>query len=195
MPSRDTSKSADPKVRIHLPMRDFLRDPIVESAAIAAPLARIWALSTRVELVRETLGMSLAGGVTQGHIAANSRVHWRGWKFGLPTNHHTLITQFAAPHPGRIGDPAAEFDGQDVAWFEDSQEKGRFATFHHMHLFRQYRHEVRLEDRIHFALPFGPLGQFAAQLLLAPHIRRLAQQRFAMIKRLAEGDGWQQWAD
>jgi ligand-binding SRPBCC domain-containing protein len=168
---------------------------IRESINVHAPLARCFALSTRVELVQKTLGMKLAGGVTTGHITANSRVVWRGWKFGLLTRHHTLITAFAPPHAGRPGDGVTEFEGQQVAWFEDSQERGRFATFRHEHLFRQQQHGVLLEDHIHFELPLGFMGQLAAKLLLAPHICRLARQRFAMIKELAEGDGWRAWVD
>lgn len=181
-------------------MRDFIHNPIRETAIIRAPLERCFALSTRVELVQRTLGMELVnrgveGGVTSGHITANSRVIWRGWKFGLPTEHRTLITAFEPPHLGHIGDLAAEFDGQSVGWFEDSQEHGRFAAFRHLHLFRQYRHDVRLEDRIHFTLPFGPLGRLAANFILAPYIRKLARRRFEMIKQLAEGEGWREWLE
>jgi ligand-binding SRPBCC domain-containing protein len=163
-------------------VRDSGDDIILERVTIRAPLERCFALSTRVELVQRTLGMKLIGGVTTGHITANSRVIWRGWKFGLPTEHHTLITAFEAPHDG-------------VAYFEDSQEQGRFASFRHEHLFRQRGEETELEDRVHFALPFGPFGRLAAKLLLAPHIRKLARQRFAMIKELAEGDGWREWLE
>ena len=168
---------------------------IRESITIHAPLGRCFALSTRVELVQKTLGMELVGGVTAGHITADSRVVWRGWKFGLLTQHHTLITAFEPPHAGCPGDGVAEFDGQQVAWFEDSQEQGRFATFRHMHLFLQQQHGVLLQDHIHFELPFGPMGRLAANLLLAPHIRRLARHRFAMLKELAEGEGWRMWVD
>lgn len=158
----------------------ILLPTIVESIQIHAPLDRCFALSTRVELVQRTLGMKLIGGVTTGHITANSRVHWRGWKFGLPTNHHTLITAFEPPH-------------NNTAYFEDSQERGRFATFRHEHFFSQHGDQTTLEDRVHFTLPFGPLGRLAATLLLAPHIRKLARQRFAMIKQLAETEGWRDW--
>jgi len=158
---------------------------IIVSTAIHAPIDRCFALSTRIELVQRTLGMKLvdsgeAGGVTTGHITANSRVHWKGWKFGLPTNHYTLITAFDPPH-------------NSTAYFEDSQERGRFATFRHEHFFKQQADHTTLEDRIHFTLPFGPLGRVAAALLLAPHIRKLARQRFAMIKQLAETEGWREW--
>jgi hypothetical protein len=175
--------------------------PIVLSATIAAPIERCFALSTRVELVQQTLGVKLVGDtddptlVTSGFITAHSRVHWRGWKFGLRTEHHTLITAFAPPHPGSVGDLFAQYDGQAVAWFEDSQEQGRFATFRHEHLFREHDQHTYLEDRIHFTLPFGPLGRLAAKFLLAPHIRKLARQRYALIKTLAEGEGWRKYID
>ena len=164
-----------------------MRDPIVESVTIHAPIARCFALSTRIELVQRTLGMKLvdtgvAGNVTTGHIAANSRVVWRGWKFGLPIEHHTLITAFESPHNG-------------LAYFADSQERGRFASYRHEHFFRQQGEETTLEDRVHFALPFGPPGRLATKLPLAPHMRTLVRQRFAMIKQLAEGEGWREWVE
>lgn len=165
-------------------MRDYLSNPIVERITIRAPLERCFALSTRVELVQKTLGMRLVGGMTAGNVGANSRVVWRGWKFGLPTSHHTLITAFEAPDSR---------SGVKEAMFEDSQERGRFASFRHVHLFEQVGEDTTLTDRIHFALPFGVLGKLAAEFLLAPHIRRLAQERFVMIKTLAEGDGWREW--
>jgi ligand-binding SRPBCC domain-containing protein len=163
-----------------------------ESITIKAPIGRCFALSTRVELVQRTLGMKLIDsgvddGVASGFIQANSRVIWRGWKFGLPTSHHTLITAFEAPHPG----PAGEI----VAMFEDSQERGRFASFRHEHFLREVNGFTELEDRVHFALPFGPLGWVVAKLVLEPHIRKLARQRFRMIKELAEGEGWREWTE
>jgi ligand-binding SRPBCC domain-containing protein len=171
-------------------MHNFVLDPILESITIHAPIARCFALSTRIELVKETLGMNLVADpapdyVASGHIVANSRVHWGGWKFGLPTHHHTLITGYAAPHTNS--------PNEQTAWFQDSQERGRFAFFQHDHFFRESNGTTTLNDEVRFTLPFGPLGSLTATLLLAPHIIRLARQRFARIKTLAEGDGWRAW--
>jgi len=181
-------------------MRDFLREPVTVSIAIAAPIERVFALSTRVELVQQTLGMKLVdnalpNAITAGHIAAHSRVVWSGWKFGLPTMHHTLITEFAVPE--------RQPTGEVTAYFQDSQERGRFAFFQHDHYFRQVYDPnnpaatiTELHDEVRFALPFGALGRAAAQWLLAPHILRLARRRFAMLKALAESDapnGWRAW--
>jgi hypothetical protein len=175
-----------------------------ESVIIRAPIARCFALSTRVELVKETLGMDLVADpapdyIASGHIVAHSRVHWHGWKFGLPTHHHTLITGFAAPHPAHLPELHAVSELQPVAWFQDSQAKGRFAFFQHDHFFRESPDPVSLQpittlaDEINFTLPFGPLGSLASTLLLAPYITRLARQRFARIKSLAESEAWRDW--
>jgi ligand-binding SRPBCC domain-containing protein len=177
-------------------MRDFTAEPITASAVIHAPIERVFALSTRVELVKETLGMNLVdsgveGGVFAGHIAEHSRVVWQGWKFGLPTSHHTLITGFDEPH--------REPTGEVIAWFQDSQERGRFAFFQHDHHFRQTytvgaeAPTTELHDEVRFRLPFGPFGALAATFLLAPHIQALCKQRFDRIKSLAEGEGWRDW--
>ena len=180
-------------------------ETVRDSAEVRAPLQRLWALSTRVELVKETLGMNLAGGVTSGFVEGGSRVIWKGWKFGLPTSHHTLITGYAAPQAAAAGPTGAlglhaEAEAQPVAWFQDSQERGRFSFFQHDHWLRERiaadGHLVTvLEDRVRFRLPFGPLGRIAALALGKPYIRRLVKRRFASLRKLAEGDGWRVWTE
>ena len=159
-----------------------------ETTTIHAPIERAFALSTNLALVQQTLGMTLIGGPESGSVVADSRVHWRGWKFGLPTDHHTLITGFEVPH----------IDGDArKAFFQDSQEQGRFAHFHHDHFFTQMEDSdvTTLEDHVHFALPWYFGGALAERLLLAPHIRRLARKRFALLKRIAESNAWRQYID
>lgn len=178
-------------------------DCVHDTALIEAPLDRVWALSRRVELVKNTLGMNPVGGLTSGFVEAGSRVVWKGWKFGLPTEHHTLITGYASPHkaeaePTLALELHAEYLEQRVAWFEDSQERGRFAFFQHDHWLRERvdgdgKPQTFLEDEVHFRLPFGGLGRLAAQFFLEPYIRRLVKRRFASLKALAEGEGWRQW--
>jgi ligand-binding SRPBCC domain-containing protein len=173
-------------------MRDYFANPIIESIVIHASIERCFALSTRVELVHKTLGMNLVDGITTGHIAANARVVWRGRKFGLMTEHHTLITAFEPPQIIDFPSGPAK-----AAFFQDSQERGRFASFRHDHFFRENivdgQPQTLLRDEIHFALPFGLLGKAVAKLIMEPHIKMLARTRFAMLKQLAEGDGWCEW--
>jgi len=166
-----------------------------ESIRIHAPIDRLFQLSTSLALVQQTLGMQpldtgVPNGLTSGHIVANSRVVWRGWKFGLPTQHHTLITGYEPPHPATDPNLTAQ------AFFQDTQERGRFAFFQHDHHFTEFPDPAthapitELRDEVRFTLPFGPLGQIAARLLLQPHVRSLCRQRFALLKELAEGEAW-----
>ena len=165
-----------------------------ESIRIHAPIDRLFQLCTNLALVEETLGMhpidtGVPNILTTGHIVANSRVVWRGWKFGLPTQHHTLITAYAPPN------------NSNKAFFQDTQEHGRFAFFQHDHHFHQTPNPAQdpatntpiteLSDEVRFTLPFGPLGALAARLLLTPYIRRLCRKRFARLKSLAESEAWQ----
>lgn len=144
-------------------------------------MERLFRLSTNIEIVQQTLKMKPIGAAT--FVAADSRVHWRGWKFGWVTHHHTLITAFEEPHVQ---------DGWHMASFQDAQERGRFASFCHNHVFRQREGDTftTLEDRVDFSLPFWMGGSLAERSLLAPYIRRLLQERFALLKELAEGEGW-----
>ena len=170
-----------------------------ESTRIHAPIDRLFQLSTHLALVQETLRMKpidtgVANGMTSGHIVAHSRVVWRGWKFGLPTQHHTLITGYESPHPSSDPNLTAE------AFFQDTQERGRFAFFQHDHHFHESADPstgapiTELSDEVRFLLPFGLLGRVAAHFLLQPYIHALCRQRFARLKSLAESEGWRPFA-
>ena len=175
-----------------------------DSALVYAPIERLWALSRRVELVQKILEMQPVGGVTRGFVENGSRVVWRGWKFGLPTEHHTLISGYIAPcvadGPGPVSPLHAEAAGQVVAWFQDRQERGRFASFQHDHWLRERKGPAGepitvLEDEVRFQLPFSILGVAAARTLMLPYVRTLVKRRFTGLKALAEGEGWRQWMD
>ncbi|WP_158787179.1 hypothetical protein [Granulicella sp. L46] len=175
-----------------------------ESVLVHAPIDRLFQLSTNLALVSETLAMKaidtgVSGGVTTGHVAANCRVVWRGWKFGLPTQHHTLITAFIPPHEhlSRIG----HHDITAEAFFQDTQERGHFAFFQHDHHFSALVDTAsgtpltELRDEVSFELPFGTLGRLTARLLLIPYIHRQCRKRFGLLKELAEGEGWRPFVD
>lgn len=136
----------------------------------------------------------VSGGITTGHVVANSRVVWSGWKFGLPTRHHTLITGFIPPHEhlNRIG----QRDVTAEAFFQNTQERGRLAFFQHDHHLAEFTDRpsgtqiTELRDEVHFELPFGLLGRMTARLVLKPYIHRQCRKRFVLLKELAEGEGW-----
>ena len=116
-----------------------------------------------------------------GLIEAGDQLVWRGWIFGLPQMHETLITGFDRPR-----------------FFQDTMGRGRFASFHHDHHFTAERAEdgrvcTLLEDAVHFALPLGVAGAMVGRLVMVPHVRGLVRRRFALLKRMAEGEEWRRY--
>lgn len=153
-------------------MNFVLRDKIV----IQAPIERCFLLSTSIEVVAQTLAMRPVEGKTSGMIVAGDQLLWRGWKFGLPQMHETLITGFDSP-----------------VYFQDTMGRGRFKTFQHDHRFTEIDEGTLLEDELRFSMPFGVLGDAVARLIMVPHIEGLLRRRFALLKRLAEGEGWREY--
>ena len=159
---------------------------IRDTIAIDAPLQRVFSLSTSVPLVQRTLGFTPVEGITTGHVVLGSRVLWRGWLFGLPQRHLTLITGYTAPH--------ADAGGTLHAWFQDSQEAGRFRTFQHGHQHTQAPGAATvLQDEIRYTLPFGPLGYLVARFVMEPFIRRTLRSRFELLRQTATGEDWRQY--
>jgi ligand-binding SRPBCC domain-containing protein len=155
------------------PGRTFtLRDSVV----IAAPIERCFLLSTSIEVVAKTLAMRPVRGKLGGMILAGDRLVWRGWKFGLPQMHETLITGFDPPK-----------------FFQDTMGRGRFAAFQHDHRFTETEAGTLLEDELRFSMPLGWAGEMVGAALMVPHIRGLLRRRFALLKGLAEGDGWREY--
>lgn len=152
---------------------------------IAAGLERCFALSTSVPVVRRTLGFEPVAGVTQGQVRMDSEVLWRGRLFGLRHTHLTKITAYAAPH--------TDEGGNRVAWFQDTQARGRFAVFQHNHHLLEAGGETLLQDEIRYALPLGWLGALVGRFVMLPYIRRTLRARMRLLRRLAEsreGDGY-----
>ena len=147
-----------------------------DSAEIAAPLERVFLLSTRVEVVRLTLRMRPVAGRTSGHVVGGDTVEWRGWKFGLPQMHTSVISGYEAP-----------------VFFQDTQLRGRFATFQHDHSFEEKDGAVLLRDEVRFSLPFGWAGAMVGRYVMMPEIAGLVKRRFTLLKELAEGEGWREF--
>ncbi len=157
---------------------------IRDTITIAAPLQRLFALSTSVPLVQKTLGFRPVEGVTIGHVTMGSRVLWKGWLFGLPQHHLTLITGYQSPHLAA--------DGTEQAFFQDTQERGRFRSFHHNHhMAATADGGTVLSDAIHYSLPFSVLGYAVARYVMQPYIRRTLRSRFLLLQRTAvSADEW-----
>lgn len=142
---------------------------VQDSIWIAAPIERVFRLSTDISLVRRILRMRPVAGRTIGCVTSGDTVEWRGWKFCWPTRHLSLISAFEEP-----------------VYFQDRQLRGRFAWFEHDHHLRSERGGTLLEDEVRFALPFGVPGQLVGRWIVAPHVRRLLRERFALLQQMSE---------
>jgi ligand-binding SRPBCC domain-containing protein len=149
---------------------------VKDSVHINAPIERVFLLSTNIELVRQTLGMRPVAGRTTGLVVAGDTVEWRGWKFGLPQMHTSVISEYEAPR-----------------FFRDTQLRGRFERFQHDHHLEWVDGYTLAYDKVKFSLPFGFLGKMVAKQVMMPHIVGLLAQRFALLKRVAEGEEWRQY--
>ena len=147
-----------------------------ESIHVNAPIERCFLLSTSIDLVRKTLQMRPVSGKTTGLIEADDRLLWRGWKFGIPAMHETLITGYTRP-----------------TFFQDTMGRGYFRHFQHDHNFHYIDGQTTMWDVVRFSLPFGPPGHFIGKRLVVPHVLSLMQSRFELIKRLAETEEWRQY--
>ena len=162
-------------------MKDFaVRDSVV----IAAPVERCFRLSTSIALVQVTLGMRPVARESKrvtGLIEAGDQLMWRGWKFGLPQMHETLVTGF-----------------EPTRFFQDTMGRGRFKGFQHDHHFTPVagsdgREATRLEDEVRFAMPLGWAGALVGRFVMVQTVRGLVRRRFALLKRVAEGEEWRRY--
>jgi len=83
---------------------------------------------------------------------------------GVPIRWRTLITTCEPPHR-----------------FVDEQLKGPYALWHHRHTFTAVDGGTAIEDEVHYALPFGPLGRIAHALYVRRSLRRIFAFRRGMI--------------
>jgi len=147
-----------------------------ESIHVQAPIERCFLLSTSIDLVARILEMRPVRGKKSGLIVNHDRILWRGFKFGFPAFHETLITGYERP-----------------SFFQDTMAHGYFQHFQHDHHFHFIDGQTTMWDVVRFTFPLGFVGHQFGRRFVIPHIQQLLRQRHLMLKRLAEGDEWQQY--
>jgi ligand-binding SRPBCC domain-containing protein len=145
-----------------------------ESIHVNAPIDRCFLLSTSIDLVEQSLRIHPVAGKTTGLIVGGEHVRWRGWKFGLPVWHESLITRYERP-----------------GFFQDTMRSGLFRHFQHDHRFEDIDGRTLMADIVRFSMPLGPLGRSAGKYIVVPHILDTMLKRFELIKRIAEGTDWE----
>ncbi len=147
-----------------------------ESIDVEAPIERCFLLSTSIDLVAQTLKLRPVKGKTTGAIVDRDRVVWRGWKFGFPAFHETLITGYSRP-----------------SFFQDTMARGYFKHFQHDHHFDFIGGRTCMRDVVRCTFPLGTVGHPFGRMVVVPHIQELLRSRHLLLKRLAEGDGWREY--
>ncbi|HEV2709974.1 MAG TPA: SRPBCC family protein [Edaphobacter sp.] len=146
---------------------------------VHAPIERCFLLSTSLELVQQSLKMQLVAGQSSragGLVEDGDRLMWKGWVFGMPQRHVSLISKYERPN-----------------FFQDTMEQGRFRRFQHDHSFTEIGGRTLLNDKIRFSLPLGAVTRPVGQLVVTPYVAGLLRHRLELLKRVAEGEDWKQY--
>jgi len=86
--------------------------------------------------------------------------------FGLPVNWVTEITHVKEPE-----------------CFIDDQRLGPYKLWHHEHMFKETGGGVEVHDLVHYALPLGPLGDIAHELVVRRQLRDIFDYRNEYLAR------------
>jgi ligand-binding SRPBCC domain-containing protein len=103
-------------------------------------------------------------------MRAGATIEYRLQLFGVPFGWLTSIDQWEPPYH-----------------FVDRQLRGPYTQWVHTHVFRSERDGTRMDDRVEYRLPLGPLG-LPALPLVRYQLRRIFDYREAAIQRLLAED-------
>jgi NADH dehydrogenase len=88
---------------------------------------------------------------------------------GIPMHWRTLIDRVDAP-----------------ASFRDIQMKGPYRSWVHEHRFSAVEGGVRMDDRVEYEMPFGPLGETVHRLVVRAQLEHIFDHRAAAIANIFE---------
>jgi ligand-binding SRPBCC domain-containing protein len=149
---------------------------ISDSIHVNAPIDQCFQLSTNIALVGRTLRMRPIAGKIEGMFGEGDRLVFRGWKFGFPQMHESLITRYERP-----------------VFFQDTMGRGRFSRFQHDHYLVEIGGCTLLNDKLRFTVPYGWAGKMVARFVLIPYLCRLLRRRMQLLKRVAETEEWRRY--
>ncbi len=69
-------------------------------------------------------------------------------------------------------------------YFVDEQRFGPYAMWHHEHHFREADGGTYMTDLLHYAIPFGPIGNIANALFVSNKIEEIFDYRVKAVERL-----------
>lgn len=72
----------------------------------------------------------------------------------------------------------------DQLYFVDEQRFGPYALWHHQHHFREIEGGVHMTDILNYAIPYGPVGRIANQVLVKKQIGKIFDFRTKAINEI-----------
>ncbi|MCS3843080.1 SRPBCC family protein [Microbacterium sp. AK031] len=112
---------------------------------------------------------TMVKGPDGGVFTEGSTVTWRARHFGVPFHLSSVV-----------------FDIDPPRRFCDRQAKGPFGAFHHEHVFEVHPQGTLMRDTITFRSPFGPIGALVDRLFMREYMRRLIDERGAVLATALE---------
>lgn len=100
----------------------------------------------------------------------SARIDYRIYWLGLPLRWRTFIAEYDPPR-----------------MFIDTQEKGPYALWKHVHTFTPVRGGTNVGDLVEYALPAGPIGRLVHEAVVAKQLQRIFEYRQMQIGRLLGG--------
>lgn len=146
---------------------------------IAAPHDRVFDLSRSVRLHKESMERykeTAIEGTMSGMMELGDTVTWKARHFFKDRILKIKITGYKKPD-----------------YFIDEQVHGDFSMLKHEHYFKPIQNGTLMIDQFHYETGRGVLGKVLNRLYLEQYMTRLLNERNEMIKRLAEGNQWQQF--
>ena len=73
---------------------------------------------------------------------------------------------------------------KDMEYFVDEQRFGPYALWHHQHHFKEVKGGVLMTDILHYAIPYGVIGQLANNILVEKQINNIFAYRTQEVDKL-----------
>ncbi len=143
---------------------------------IEAPADRVFDLSRSIDLHKKSMAHTnedAVAGTTGGLIKLNEFVTWKAKHIGKVRVLKVSITEMKSPLS-----------------FTDEMVEGDFKELKHEHHFKPTSNGTFLIDLFTFQIPYGIAGKLFTKIYLTRYLRKLLEQRNAVIKEYAETNKW-----